>query len=629
MHHEAYGSSIGWTYDGEPISRPVTAAGESVPPLDPIDPKLVGGLKVKALHAFCVKNGIRVLAKLLAILISEQEADDYFRPVTWGGRVPVIGAKYHGHLKALVECGLLIPRHANECRWWSGYFAVAKTRQTCRSIFNGRRLSGRSPVPPTVNLTTPVALLKRLRDHAAERGRIEMILGDFRHWFHQVPASEALQRLFGLRDAEGHNYLWRSIPMGWSWSPCLAQACAWASLLYCEEGQKSWFNLEGLKDEGAQLPTFVPLSSGRGFMTVYYDNFVVVSSDSDEADAIGARILSSCQKVGAVIKEGSYSRVRQTDLHRSWTPILGLALKTEGTKGRTQRILCRPAKLDSWAELPAPKETMSCRAAAEYIGRCLFAASPDPRGLRRSPIGREGIAIARRIGAVAWRAGWTGEVQVTGLVRLWELVLAMRDNPIVVPVETKEKTGPVVLVTSDASMKGYGWAVFEDLSQLEAARCSSRVEGTWDDEKEHIFMKELRCALMALRAAQGRRIHLIVDNSAVAWALLHGFSSSIKATEMMDDYETEMENLEKVTLVVSQDNPGDCPSRAIQEAREKAYRDWNVRCMNLCTALKAEQQGWRWSSCKVEEYQKRAEERIRHSAPPDELVMEQEDQEQE
>jgi hypothetical protein len=62
----------------------------------------------------------------------------------------------------------------------------------------------------------------------------DVIGGDFRHWFHQIPAPSWMRRLFGLRGPDGTEHQWQSIPMGWSWSPLIAQACAWTVLAFLE-----------------------------------------------------------------------------------------------------------------------------------------------------------------------------------------------------------------------------------------------------------------------------------------------------------------------------------------------------------------------------------------------------------
>lgn len=627
LKHEAfgpYGPDLGWGYDGDPISSP-GRRDAPVPPLDPVDATLVGHLRTGGLRAFCERSGLSVLSKLLSIPADPEEVG-YFRKVTWGGKVPVVGERYHDHFRVLVACGLLIPSSRQQCRHWSNYFAVEKTRETTRAIFNGKRLSIQCPTPPPVNLVEPVRLLQRIQEHARRHGRVELVAGDFRHWFHQIPVSPALRQLFGLRDSRGHDYHWGALPMGWSWSPCIAQAHAWAVLMYAEQGEKSLFDLSGFKDEGAQLPSFVATSSGKGFVTVYYDNFVVCTADPGEADAIAKRIKRVCESLHAVIKEGSFARITQQELHNKPVQLLGIELKTlPGLKGRTRAIQCRPAKLDVWSSLPPPEEQVSCRSAAEYVGRSLFAASLIPGGLRRTSLGRSGLGLAREIGKHAWRSGWEGTVELPALKKLWRSVLDLKDSPIVIDVsQTTEKSETrTMILSTDASSKGFGWAIFDDSDALQRGAATARHEGTWEDPQEHIYFKELRCALMGLRDARRRhekmQFQLVVDNSAVAWALQHGFSSSLKGTSIMDEYEEELSYIAGVTLVISQDNPGDCPSRACED--RSAYKDWMQRCQQLHRALEAEKAGWRWSSCKVEEYQRRTEEALRHAGPADELRL--------
>jgi hypothetical protein len=48
---------------------------------------------------------------------------------------------------------------------------------------------------------------------------------DLRHWFHQIKVDPELSRIFGLRDNEEY-WEWATLPMGWSWSPAIAQVLA-------------------------------------------------------------------------------------------------------------------------------------------------------------------------------------------------------------------------------------------------------------------------------------------------------------------------------------------------------------------------------------------------------------------
>jgi hypothetical protein len=76
----------------------------------------------------------------------------------------------------------------------------------------------------------------------------------------------------------------------------------------------------------------------------------------------------------------------------------------------------------------------------------------------------------------------------------------------------------------------------------------------------HIFDKELRAALYGLSLTPEReKALLVVDNAAVAWVLHNGLSES--ANHLLDKHRHLLERTYDVCLVVSADNPADCPSR--------------------------------------------------------------------
>jgi hypothetical protein len=90
-----------------------------------------------------------------------------------------------------------------------------------------------------------------------------MIIGDLRHWFHQL--SIAFKKYVGVATREGV-YLWRTLPMGLSWSPYVAQAIGLLMLTYHESGEESLFILDDLS-KSSLLPQYLELRGG-GFPVV-------------------------------------------------------------------------------------------------------------------------------------------------------------------------------------------------------------------------------------------------------------------------------------------------------------------------------------------------------------------------
>ena len=212
------------------------------------------------------------------------------------------------------------------------------------------RLTKGGPPPPPVNLADVGQIIQKMTNFVGQR--MEVVIGDYRHWFHQIQAPTELQRLFGLK-VGAQIYRWLMLPMGWGWSPYFAQVCAWATLAFRTKEEESILMEECFK-EGELLPTFVRTRCG-GFVTVYYDNFIVVTPSPREADDLHKRwrVNATPERTGAVIKTGSLHRFTHREIAATGFDFLGLHLQTEVDaldKNRVSSLSWHPCKLQRWSE---------------------------------------------------------------------------------------------------------------------------------------------------------------------------------------------------------------------------------------------------------------------------------------
>jgi hypothetical protein len=168
-----------------------------------------------------------------------------------------------------------------------------------------------------VNLADTCSLVGKIFRFMAEQHgprRCFVLGGDLRHWFHQIPAPGWMRRLFGIRARQAaggfQDYVWTSIPMGWSWSPLIAQGVAWTFLMFREETDPRVFFEEAAFTGTTGLPTFVnvidPVTKEiKGFATVYYDNYLIMCWDSDLLNAIEQRLKANEKALHIMVKEGS------------------------------------------------------------------------------------------------------------------------------------------------------------------------------------------------------------------------------------------------------------------------------------------------------------------------------------
>ena len=678
----AYGSSVYFSYTNDAqdaTGRPL--AGSTIPPLDPVSPEIVGCLRISTLLLFLKRafggggsaerttGAVLLTICLLLCPCHSTEPPDWFRaferadherPCT---RVP---RRYADHLADLQRSDRPLMRSVKwgESLFLSGYFAVLKTVNTCRAIFNGKKLSRLCPVPPAVNLVDTRGLvrevLSQLRQQEGNRKGLFVHGGDFRHWFHQISAPGWMRRLFGLVEDGGNEYQWQSVPMGWSWSPVIAQSCAWAVLSFHEAGEAPLLDPEAFKN--GRLPTWVNVLDKKGHpigrATVYYDNYVFLMNDENGLRRVEAIVQRNCREMGAVIKPGSeFSCTAEQMLIDQSSPgtwdekgfrFLGIHFFGRSESGRGNdltHLMWRPTKIESWAasmNMDTGKETGDAkrdrpwREWAKMAGQCIFALLMSPDGLRRHPRCRELILATKEIGQSAHTDTWDGRgactTRLAALEHIWREVQTLQEDPYEASVDLRAKgdtkfrdpTFEHVLFT-DASKTGLGWSWVQwqdDAWQDMHARygCLGR---PLDKEagKEHIFFLELRAALEGLGAWDAEhtdpeaRVTLVVDNAALAFALRQGFSSNFKATDMLMEAGRLLDRVEEVILVISEDNPADCCSRN-QATDWKTGRssaeshsatkvpwpgipptsEWDARVLRGLRCVLARARGWNWAS---------------------------------
>jgi hypothetical protein len=609
MAAAAYGlkGTVGYG-DSEEFS---SSRGGAPPPLDPIDPAVVGSVQLDALWQSASDRNLSLLTESIGVLLDDRKSllrqsilDS--APVE-PSRCGVVGKDYIDHFSTLERSGL-VRQQKQGIRFLSGYFWVPKG-DLARAIFNGKRLSRSHPAPPPVNLASMPEILEQILQLMDRWGRIVCVGGDFRHWFHQLKAPKSLQCLFGLQLGTTR-YCWTSLPMGWSWSPWLAQAVAWSIVSQREKQEPSLVKEEPLRS-GTGLPRWLPTTSGKGFVVVYYDNYLMVTGCENEARAFEKRMLS--ERRGAKIKEGSSFFCTAEDLCKDGFVYLGVRIqgyKTEDCHKALDGLNWRAEKLPAWLEaFKAPdgarKGGRTLRQEAEQIGRILFCVSLG-LGSFGTALGRRAISAAREVGRAASLHGWDEKGVGCDLSPLWggvETSCAHERRRHASGIDGRERHADCVLAT-DASARGYGWILY----RLE--KTDNRDKGVWvathdalafafrfevTDER-HIFLKELStaCAALSWAHASGyRRVRLVVDNSAVAFALKNRMTTSDAGMLLIDGHQSVLEEaLLDVVLVISKDNPADCPSRGSAEGLPE-------RSANMNKSLFAHQNGWQWASEKA------------------------------
>jgi hypothetical protein len=472
--------------------------------LDPIDPETVGRANVPAMLTWAMQHKLTIFVMLFTITISG---------ATWMESIndpkpAFIDARYLAHLQQLSKVGLVLDRDQLQAlghtkRWirhWSRYFAVEKTATTSRSIFNGNRLSEKCKSPPNVNLLTQpevLALVQRMLETGKELYFIE---ADLRHWFHQIKVCKALQKFFGLIFRINNRllwFVWRCLPMGWSWSPAIAQACGWTCLLFTNKSQDQLFDLETLSRNTNSLPRWVNSKSGRSFAVVYYDNLLVVSTDANETDVIEKRIRTNIAATALNVEI-------KGKINRSTDKVTYLGMQVAIARSDTKPVLhVYPSKLDKWSQTIL-KDEDTCRAYASFVGRVLFFASLEHPNLRMSTIGKAGLQMAQQVGVLAHRHGWDHRMTLPdGLVNAWARVLSSAENPVQVRCRDERAVHATTVLATDASSEGWGIVVFD----VSGKHMMSSDGDSWRAEDKRWLLRSRRAYL--LQRVEGRALRTV------------------------------------------------------------------------------------------------------------------------
>jgi len=588
-------------------------------PLDPIPKGLVGGCRVKSMIESCKDMGFLCLLVGLAYLSpnSEHLQEDWgkmaaevvtsYRKKTnerdgnKAMRVIPTRAIYAEHFKSLESSGVIV-RAKHAPRFCSTYFAVIKRRPAgddlgcTRAIFNGHRLSKLGRTPPPVNLPGLLDFGPAITDFLNANENVYAYGGDLRHWFHQLPMPAFWEPYFGL--SLGSNYTWRSLPMGWAHSPFVAQ-CAALAILACRlETDQPIFDEDVLRSSQSGPPKILRITAQEGDATklvgiamVYYDNFIVLTNDADLHRRTKRRIEGNLARFNAQVKEGS---VFCGIVDQEGFEFLGCRFAKRGG-----RATGRPEKMKQWNETASvlTGASISLHEAATLAGRLLFIDLLSPA----ASVSAETRSVLRRLGRVGAERGWShGPLNDQSLGRdvldCWTTRSVLYHAPFVYE-SRPEKTGLPIVVCTDASSTGEGLIGYDEKGRrIEMTRqVYVGRQKTW-----HIFMKELSAALHGVQWCMNRpewgerRFRLVTDNSGVAFVLRHTFCTNPTADEMLAPYRAMLKDIE-ISLVISEDNPADVPSRP-KKPDGKEEDELLVREKNLWTALDFEDRGGQWAS---------------------------------
>ena len=587
-------------YGGDYTLDDMTSVGASVNPedllLDEFPPDLCGKFKARSmLDDF--KRGTIFSYAALSLILCLPVFLSVVQPPPYTSGSPT-SAKWHRHIGQLlcagIFCAVIVPR---EIKAIASYFSILKNTvpPSCRTIFNGKEFSAKCARPPSTNLPDVTRLLDALSELCADSGPFNTITGDVRHMFHQLPLADEIGHYFGLRfrdhdlktirksapcgavpDEWSGMLRMRTVPMGFSFSPWVAQSVGFGLLIMALE-KAGVQNLESWRRTKNPPPLIKLYRDGKLYLVcaLWIDNLLVATSDHAQAHSILAAIKNVFNTTyHLLLKEIELLPAKALRRTSSKKPsYLNIEFRTVMTRDRDGHesyhlewcpLEKKRIKWSSCVDIIA--STMTARSVSKVVGTILWA-----HHIRLTPLCRlqNIIDIVRKASSAATRLkSWKGAVSLSSAE-----VDLLKDGLRISCAEEWSSRRLVadyspLFVAADSS-KGR-WA-FMAWQSREAAMDSSLCDASyWSTSMRDssIFLKELTCLTVAIERIcakhQRRRLIVFEDNTAACHVARRLASSTHGGNELAVRIANALERSQctlEVVHIASEHNPADTPTR--------------------------------------------------------------------
>jgi len=427
-------------------------------------------------------------------------------------------------------------------RQWARFFKVPKgDGSVCRAIFDCDESNERCNPPPAMRLISIADLVWMMLsfEHPC------VATCDLRHWFYELPIPKSVRHFFSI-GLLGRIWELLVLPMGFRWSPWIAQSTSWTiALARLHEKGLRW---EAPTIDDKAPPPFVRIFRGKklvAFMAIYYDNFMIIAGDVDTRDLL----VSRCNKNAAE----SHARWKYDFiLSRAYAPgtpvtertepqhcdMLGIRFTRDGDKLLWSHIPSNPSTWEgeNWLTPenidPSGRRVFRCKAIAGIVGVAVWDACA-----RLTPLAKiaDAIGILRLVALQCGKDGWGSDIAITDeqfdtLRKAFSDVIA---NPISSLTNADRPTREVFYASDacDEHNGGWGYVILSRLGVFEGSDC-----GVWSREQaaEPIYIRELRAAWHAIRACpDGVRLVLAIDNAVAFSAIRRTYTSNTDVCELL------------------------------------------------------------------------------------------------
>ena len=497
------------------------------------------------------------------------------------------------HLVAAVAIALMVGCTMEGTLAFGKYFHVPKGDDQWRIIIDYRTSGRLCVVPPPINLPH----IKTMLQEIAACGSTHAVTGDWSNFFYQLRLNPQLQLLFGL-DCAGKFFRMLCLPMGWAWSPRLAQCVGWSVILHTEPDQDT---LGVFETWGKDPPEFVRLREVKdgptvGLIFLWIDNVMVIHRDPAKRDLWLDRLRDNAARFNLHWK---LDTLKATD-----TPhYLGIFFKNENGVVRWQHELERIKK---W-KLPLGAQIVTARDVATLVGIIVWHHMVTLEPLLEA---KACIDVLRRISsttALPSKAAWDKPLTSLGIgisgaeaSLLKSHVRKALNNPWVsldinpatdvwYAVSDAAKDGPPVndpfgvppkRARETPSVKGCGFVWFGGGPQdiVHGHRVWTPEEG-----QQAIHILETEAVLWALTqlpaAGSHTRVILGVDNTVAVAAITKGYSSCSATCNIVRKIISlckDKKYILEIVWVPTKENASDPCSRGADPTAARNQMSWDI-----------------------------------------------------
>lgn len=540
--------------------------------------EVAASVKIKMVRETAAQMGIVFAVAALSVVMTFEGFMTHVKPPLTEPAPSTTSAKWWYHFHTLIESGILRRVARRAIRFYSKYFAVPKNAEEARAIFNGRAFSVECATPPPVNLPDFAEVLSLLKV-IFKNERLYCSFGDFRHWFHQIPVHRRISNFFGLRipnedqTRRGHVYYrWTTLPMGWAWSPYIAQTISW--ILIMETLQQCGEDISEYCKSTSLPPYIVIERDGKpiAVLTCWYDNVGIFTTDGNLNSKFYKRFDAVCRNHHAVLKNWDtfdcLDSLPKALSHPNYlhTEFAVNITRTRGEKPQSSLMWRHDSdRIKKWTEFMTKirdQSELTPRQLSKVVGILTW---HHHLTLEPMCLIEEVIEGARLAGEEAAKIGWDG-VSESATQCVTKLLPRL---PVVLANEWINKSQVActsdLYAASDSSGPKWCYLVWRGLTLVK----NEHKSWTGSALLAHIFVKELLAAVMCIEyictwCEPQTMIHIAIDNTAACHVLRRLYSSTKVGLELANRVLKALRSKEAgldVVSIKSEENPSDAPTR--------------------------------------------------------------------